>query len=169
MAFRDQLDNGAPFYNVTQAVGSIEVRIRNPPTEDGENVRWVGAGNRRDDVMLVQYLLRGILRKKSPQTAAKLAVDGFMGPITQGAINQFQLDLRNGGLPVAVDGRVDRARGPIGLATISFTIYTIIWLNVKFGEANPTVDFANIQRDPAMPALLRSALGPPRAVPVVTG
>jgi hypothetical protein len=98
-----------------------------------------------------------------------LAVDGFIGPITQSAINQFQIDLRNGGLPIAVDGRVDRARGPIGLATISFTIYTIIWLNVKFGEANPTVDFAKLQSDPAMPAQLRAAIGPPRAVTAVTG
>jgi hypothetical protein len=168
MAFRDQLGNGLPFYNLTQAVGNMEDRLtllsggRMALADNSNTV----APNRRDDVMLVQYLLRGILRRKSPQTAAKLAVDGFLGPITQGAINQFQFDLRGEAVLITTDGRVDRARGAV--TSISATVYTIVWLNFKFQQANPTVDFANIQNDPAMPALLRAAIGTPRGVPVVT-
>src|SRR4051812_33550098 len=62
--------------------------------------------NRRDDVMLVQFLLSSILgtRPNSPT----VAIDGVCGPITSRAIREFQQLARGRGRPCVLDGRVDR-------------------------------------------------------------
>jgi hypothetical protein len=143
----------------------ITVKVATPlPGGPADNSN-TAAPNRRDDVMLVQYLLRGIPRKKSPQ-----AWRGWRW--TASSVRSLRVPSTSSKSTCGTAGCRSRWTGgwiaPAGRSA-SFTIYTIIWLNVKFGEANPTVDFAKLQSDPAMPAQLRAAIGPPRAVTAVTG
>jgi len=101
-------------YNVEQAVG---------PT--GANVKG--------DVKLVQYLLRGIY--SVPGRPAPIAVDGYVGPITNSYILAFQKAMKSVGNNVLTDGRVDRAFG--FTSSVSKTIYTIILMNMYLKRKNP--------------------------------
>ena len=100
-----------PFYNVTMAVGPLGT-----------------APNRRDDVMLVQYLLtnlEGTIDIRLPRgTAKRLHVNGRMGPDTAAWIKAYQDSLND---KISKDGRVDRALGYAG--SISGRMYTILFLN----------------------------------------
>lgn len=100
------------FYNVEKAVG-----------KDG--------ANQREDVRLVQYMIRHLYKEK----ASTLAVDGFWGYHTARWIAKFQADAKAGGMSIATDGRVDRAMGTV--SSVSKTTYTIVWLNVLLRKANP--------------------------------
>ncbi|TWT00713.1 peptidoglycan-binding domain-containing protein [Reyranella sp. CPCC 100927] len=99
-------------YNVEQAVG-------------------LNAPNARDDVKLVQYLLRGIYREQ----AASLAMDGYIGPITVSWIKRFQMDAKSAGNSMLVDGRVDRAQGY--RSSVSRTVYAIMLMNMYLKRHNP--------------------------------
>jgi hypothetical protein len=129
---------------------------------DGDlyNVNFaVGANapNKRDDVLLVQWLLYRAYTDH-PLLAPPgddLAIDGWIGPETVKWITAFQTDMRRLGRPCAKDGRVDSARKPAG--AVSKAPYTIRYLNGAVMSANPDV-FANPATDPDMPPELLSAL-----------
>jgi hypothetical protein len=142
------------FYNVTQAVGPLGT-----------------APNRRDDVMLVQYLLTSIVgtvvmaggRKTwiPPGSDRRLTVDGRMGPDTAAWIKSYQDGLS---AIVSKDGRVDRALG--ANASIAHVRYTILALNHHFLNAEPE-KFRALEDDDRAPAGLRTAIrsSRPKATP----
>ena len=136
-------------YNVTMAVG--------PPGT---------APNRPDDVMLVQYLLKTIVRVGLwvPPTLSKpFPADGRMGPDTAAWIQDYQLTKHR----VAVqDGRIDRALGVN--ASLAHRVYTIIFLNNDFQTATllrtGSLDWYNaLEDDVDAPAELRRAIRVSRA------
>jgi hypothetical protein len=106
-----------------------------------------GCTNRRDDVLLVQYLLRTIYSSYVPaKTVAALppgeplAVTGHAGESTFKYILHFQQSIKGVGGPgtVATDGRVDRAHGFVGVVT--GCRYTIIHLNDYYSLARPALN-----------------------------
>ena len=99
----------ADFYNVEHAVGR-------------------SANNYRDDVKVVQYLLAAL--------GFDLNVDGMCGPKTQKALTQYQSMLKSQGFSVMVDGRMDRTKGGRTVASVSHTVYTILWLNQQVRATN---------------------------------
>jgi hypothetical protein len=131
--------------------------------------------NKRDDVFLVQWLLHRVYSDSQYFTSpdgGDIAMDGWIGPKTNRWIIAFQTDVRNLGEACVVDGRVDRARVG-GVASITKTYYTIVWLNAFLLDANPAV-YNNPSADPECPQELLSALannsggaGPymPQAIP----
>jgi hypothetical protein len=136
-------------YNVTMAVG--------PPGT---------APNRPDDVMLVQYLMKTIVRVGLwvPPTLSKpFPVDGRMGPDTAAWIQDYQLTKHKF---VFQDGRIDRALGVN--ASLAHRIYTIIFLNHDFQTAtllrSGSLDWFNaLEDDVDAPAELRRAIRSSRA------
>jgi hypothetical protein len=155
MAFVDRLDGSevtledgfdGHFFNVSMAVGS-------------------GAPNRRDDVMLVQYLLRSIYSHSANfeppierPNGRDMEIDGRFGQTTSKWITHFQREVRNRrGVPIRADGRVDKSDSG-GISSISQTVYTIIALNKGLQIANPEA-FADPVNDPDCPAELLRALG----------
>jgi hypothetical protein len=133
-----------PFYNVTMAVGPVGT-----------------APNRRDDVLLVQYLLTNIVGTVDnwvpPKSAKRLHVNGRMGSDTAAWIKSYQDSLDD---QIAKDGRVDRALGAAG--SISHTRYTILFLNHHFQNAQPK-KFEALEDDVEAPAELRTAIKLSRA------
>ena len=126
-------------YNVNMAVGK-------------------SAPNRKDDVMLVQYMLKRIYEKPVYEKAtfskqqSAMVVDGFVGPITMQWIGRFQMDIRDGwGCSIVVDRRVDRAPGGTGPE------YTIDYINYAFKGHYPEIH-ANMPVHPDVPAEIRAAL-----------
>lgn len=121
--------------------------------------------NKRDDVMLVQYLLKRVYQQGhncSPQLsqssgAAMLKIDGLYGPKTARAIEQFQLEMRRNGRSIATDGCVDSELGDSAFSSISKTGYTISWLNKYFWVLYPNLA-PNITLDPECPAELKKSL-----------
>jgi peptidoglycan hydrolase-like protein with peptidoglycan-binding domain len=127
--------------------------------------------NKRDDVMLVQYLLKRVYEQGhncNPQlggntwgdphvSIAGLKIDGLYGPRTASAIQQFQLELRRNGNSIATDGRVDPEIGEEATSSISKTGYTISWLNKYFWVLYPTLA-PDITLDPECPAELKQAI-----------
>jgi hypothetical protein len=186
MAFVDSSgDEDLPaFYNVSFAVGADE--IKGPPQNaiidttgidgggDGGgqlptylSLTWqltASAANRRDDVMLVQFLLKKIWQDHADRSIAvlgpapepgQIAVDGYYGPITARWISRFQMALSNQGYGVTLDGRVDRAHGMVG--SISHTTYTIVHLNSAFRDVDPEA-FGNPSVDTGWPPDLVAAI-----------
>jgi hypothetical protein len=143
VAFRDQIDSASfprMFYNVSEAVGP-------------------GARNRRDDVLLVQFLLKRYYTYFGAcRPAGELAVDGHFGPTTHRWIRAFQQEL-NGGSDrgsVYANGVVARAQSEHG--ELSRKYYTILFLNA-FVRLNEPTTFEALPDDPEMPPDLAAALG----------
>jgi hypothetical protein len=125
--------------------------------------------NKRDDVMLVQYLLKRVYQQgqnaqpplKSgvgdPHSPASLTIDGVYGPKTQSAIEKFQLEMRRNGQKIATDGCVDPEKGESSTASISKTEYTISLLNKYFWQMYPTIA-PDIRVDPECPIELKQAV-----------
>jgi hypothetical protein len=138
------------FYNVTMAVG--------PPGT---------APNRHDDVMLVQYLLKNLVRAGIyvPPTLSKpFPVDGQMGPDTAAWIADYQLTKHR--ILRVLDGRIDRALA-VHTPRVQQT-YTIIHLNMDFESAwlfrtGSVEAFKALEDDPEAPALLRKVIRQSRA------
>lgn len=122
--------------------------------------------NKRDDVMLVQYLLKRVYQQghnvqpplNQTNGAAQLKIDGWYGPKTQSAIEHFQIELRRNGRNIATDGCIDPERGDTTTASISRTDYTISWLNKYFWLLYPALA-PNIASDPECPRELKLAIG----------
>ena len=184
MAYKKQVQGRSypHLYNVTMTVGS---RKSVEQKKEMETVR-VGKGkfgvsipnvkttttykssiepNKRDDVMLVQYLLKRVYQQGnncSPQLsqttgAAELKVDGYYGPKTARAIEQFQLEMRRNGRSIATDGCVDPELGDSATSSISKTGYTISWLNKYFWVLYPMLA-PDITIDPECPPELKQSI-----------
>jgi hypothetical protein len=142
----------------------------NFPPEDKVDYPWIynvsyGIGyvgvNSRDDVMLVQYLLKKIWErvKGAMPPAGNMVVDGWMGPTTDRWIRDYQsgrvFDPPQPSLMVH-DGIVDRAMG--GEDTpIQHRTWTIIMLNVGFKKKYPEL-YYTLPAAPDLPPLLASSL-----------
>ncbi len=144
MAYRDrtplvpELPTGC--YNVNRAVGQ-------------------GAPNRRDDVMLVQLLLKKIYaRNRGLGTPpGTMVVDGYCGPITLGWIQHFQRQAKAvKQINIATDGIVDRFLGGRH-GTISGTVYTILHLNGVIRKDDPGA-WEALEDDPDCPLALGQQL-----------
>jgi hypothetical protein len=115
------------FYNVVHAVGK-------------------GCPNVRDDVKLVQYLLKSFydkaVGKGISKPAGELEVTGDCESVTMHWILQFQFDM-NKAYPgkIAIDNRVDRIRQKDFVGSISKTIYTLGCLNANCITFNPEAFF----------------------------
>jgi len=95
-----------------------------------------GCPNQRDDVLLVQHLLRIAWNSapaspgfRPPEHKQPLIADGAFGPTTARFIKFFQEEAIRRGAPCAKDGRVDPVRGGSTFGSISGTFYTILALN----------------------------------------
>lgn len=149
-------------YNLNATVGSRKAVYREPGI-----TTYVSSyePNKRDDVMLVQYLLKRVYQRGQNATpplngssnAPQLVIDGYYGPKTQGAIEQYQLEMRRNGRNIATDGCVDPELGESSEASISHTGYTISWLNKYFYVLYPEL-FPNIAVDPECPIELKMAV-----------
>jgi len=136
MAFRDislTADDPAfpSFYNLSMAVGD-----------------W--APNRKDDVMLVQFLLREVYKGPAfdpplPKPEGEMKVDGIFGPITKRFLFTFQTDMRKRGGLLSADGRADRVRG--FTSSISQTMYTVFFLNIKVNQVRDDFQELHLAKD----------------------
>jgi peptidoglycan hydrolase-like protein with peptidoglycan-binding domain len=141
-------------------------RISIPVPSNSTTVKKSFEPNKRDDVMLVQYLLKRVYQKGhycNPQLnpasgAAALKVDGLYGPKTAGAIEQFQLEMRRSGKNVATDGCFDSELGDDQVSSISKTVYAISLLNEYFWSLYPMLA-PDIRFDPECPPELKQAVG----------
>jgi hypothetical protein len=146
-------------YNVDMTVGSRKALYEN---ETSTVYTASYEPNRRDDVLLVQYLLKRVYQEwekkgKPSNGVTQLKIDGMYGPKTQRAIEQFQLDAAREGSNIATDGCVDPERGPTPYSSISKTGYTISWLNSTLWMHNPALA-SDITRDPECPFELKHKL-----------
>jgi hypothetical protein len=172
MAYKKQVQGRSypHLYNVTMTVGSRKSVSRKvlKGDYDGMVVTTYQASfepNKRDDVMLVQYLLKRVYQQGqncNPPLQANgttsLKIDGMYGPKTQGAIEKFQLEMRRNGRSIATDGCVDSELGDSATSSISKTGYTISWLNKYFWVLYPNLAH-DISVDPECPAELKQAVG----------
>jgi peptidoglycan hydrolase-like protein with peptidoglycan-binding domain len=159
-------------YNVDMAVGSQTQKKTGFDPENGGPKDYYKSSpmpNKRDDVMLVQYLLRRIYQKATlrqpplnpkagvsqPFLISEIKVDGCCGPKTQAAITHFQMESARRGNSIAVDGCVDSARTESLYSTISKTGYTIAYLNSAFFKVYSP---GYILSDPECPAELKQSL-----------
>ncbi|HYJ92909.1 MAG TPA: hypothetical protein VEV84_16485 [Pyrinomonadaceae bacterium] len=158
-------------YNVNAAVGQRKAMYQS----GGSGAFYTGTylPNNRDDVMLVQYLLKRVYQRGgsmqlNPNAGSawgstqgsnitEINIDGLWGPKTQSAIEQFQLEVAHAGRSIATDGAVDKEEGNSPYSSISHTGYTISWLNRCFWLLYP--DLApHLWADPHCPAELRNSL-----------
>jgi hypothetical protein len=135
------------FYNITSAVGP-------------------GAPNLREDVLLVQYLLRENFKglpsfRSEPFPGGVLIVDGIPGTQTYSAIKHYQRVQKKIGRPIATDGRVDAPVNEQMVGSISNTQYTIIYLNLGYLKSRPN-DWPRLSQAGDCPAELRPFLSEPR-------
>ncbi len=125
-----------------------------------ENVGW-GCRNRPDDVMLVQFLLKGAIRLYLDQykgifkqpTKNDLVVDGIFGPQTHKWIKAYQSIMPG---YFHQDGKVDAIDGTREYSTKQHRLYTIVALNGDFSAHY--VYFHDLRMDPNLPSALAQAL-----------
>jgi len=152
VAFIEQTQNEAfPFYyNLHEGVG---------PDLNGNY--------RRDDIMLVQYLLKKVWAQgrfsfaptlPPPPAPGDINPDGIYGNTTKRWIKEYQNMEKQRGNTVLADGRIDRILNQSAETSISHTIYTLFVLNKRFKEALPEV-FENVNDDPDCPPDLKIILG----------
>jgi hypothetical protein len=91
--------------------------------------------NLRDDVLLVQYLLKAFYDTlpANQRPKGKMKVDGICGPITNNWILRFQLDANkyNGEPLVIVDNHVDKVLNKNLVGSIGGKMYTLAVLNMN--------------------------------------
>lgn len=121
--------------------------------------------NKRDDVMLVKYLLKRIYQHgqnanpplNQANGTAQLKIDGLYGQKTQKAIQQFQLEMWRNGNNNATDGCVESEQEDGVTTSISITIYKISWLNKYFWLLCPNLA-PDIRVDPECHGELKQSL-----------
>jgi hypothetical protein len=126
----------------------------------------VGASgtNRKEDVLLVQLLLRGLTTAGGGQAAYLppglpiIKVDGFSGPQTIAYIKHFATEnsKRNNNAPRAKSGRVDPIAPGQSIDPASGGIYLILALNITYAQMRGRDRHNDIQKDPQFPAGLKS-------------
>lgn len=135
-------EKNADFYNVSKAVG-------------------MGCPNWSEDVMMVQFFLQQIYLDadwKSHSPKGAMRVDGVCGPITRNWIAKFQIDARNSGSNIHVDGIVNNASNLENnqQASITKTTYTIRAMNNFLRKGNKPL-YSTLPVNPVVPPLLRLA------------
>lgn len=123
-----------------------------------------GAPNRREDVYLVQFLLRvagedaGGFKAIKPPNAPPITIDGFFGEETRVWIKFYQEEVnRRQNINVLnPDGRVDPPKLGHLKGSLTHTTYTAIDLNVAYrsrrGDAFP------VEKDPHFPTAIKPHL-----------
>jgi hypothetical protein len=119
-----------------------------------------GCPNRREDVLLVQHLLKiawndaGASKGfRPPGEAAPLSVDGMFGPQTARFIKFFQEEAIRRGANCATDQRVDPAVSGTSSGGLSGKFYTILAMNsARNSRQGGNQD--DITLDPAFPVEL---------------
>jgi hypothetical protein len=118
-----------------------------------------GAANKREDVLLVQHLLRLAWQTvpasqgfRPPGEKEPLKADGIHGPTTQRFIKFFQEEAKRRGAAVAQDGRIDPAITGASRSSLSQTMYTILALNSARNSRAPQQN--DIAADPGFPTEL---------------
>ncbi len=119
-----------------------------------------GCPNNREDVLLVQHLLR-IAWKDTPASKGfrppgemqPLNVDGFWGPKSAKFLKFFQEEARRRGANVLVDQRVDPCVSGVSKGTVSHSFYTALALNAARSSRQPA-NQDDISQDPGYPAEL---------------
>jgi hypothetical protein len=129
-----------------------------------------GRANRRDDVMLVQLLLKKAgANSVTPDGLpflheSNLKVDGFFGPKTARFIEGFEstgaMTRRLGNMQVVSDGGFDPLPATGAVKSSSGLWYKIFAVNVLAQQnlENRTPDYSDLIHDRQTPPLLRAAL-----------
>jgi hypothetical protein len=128
----------------------------------------LGCANRREDGLLVQFLLKSISRKTDADAhemfavpgERALAIDGVCGAGTVAAIKRFQtftIGERNPNSP-KIDGQIDVSRPGHPFTTQTNSVYTIIVLNVNFAYFNGSERHAALFSEPEFPHELTDIL-----------
>ena len=169
MAYKKTVQ-GRPYpflYNVSMTVGTRKEMHKEQIGQGitGTSLTSWYMPNKRDDVMLVQYLLKRVYQQGETYNpplrgngTKELKIDGMYGLQTQSAIEHFQLDMRRYGRNIATDGCVDSELGNSPFSSISKTGYTISWLNRLFWDLYPELA-PDIRLDPECPPELKQAVG----------
>lgn len=128
----------------------------------------VGSPNQRDDVLLVQFLLR--VRAECGEGSAEyvppgeqpLAMDGMCGPQTIKYIKQYQkiASQKNPAIPLVQDGVVSPvAAGTGGISgPVTGRMLCIAGLNSHYGKIRGKPATLDITKDPLFPLALRPYL-----------
>ena len=126
-----------------------------------------GCANRRDDVLLVQFLLR-TLREDTQDNGVKypgfrppgqdpIDIDGVFGPQTNKYIRFFDAELnrQRAGQPesakVVTDGRIDPIASGGFLGSLSHKIYKMFLLNTYYAEIRGKPMHEKIYMDHSFP------------------
>jgi hypothetical protein len=130
-----------------------------------------GCPNRRDDVLLVQFLLRVAMEDNPPKNVGyrppderPITVDGLFGRQTAAYIRYFQEEdgrrVQQGQFQFApaTDGRIDPVASGTAFGAHSKTLYTIVDLNIVYVNRHGTQLHENISRDPLFPKELTKSL-----------
>lgn len=143
----------ARVYQVKGSVAAVTVAYTNSAA--------VGPGcpNRREDVLLVQHLLRVAWEPagaspgfRPPGETDPLKADGFFGTKTAKFISFFQEEAVRRGANVKKDGRVDPVASGSSSSAGSHTFYTILAMNAARNAR--CSNQADISTDPGFPAEL---------------
>jgi hypothetical protein len=140
------------FYNVDLAVGK-------------------NGSNKTEDVLLVQYLLKECLKLPAfsyipgtsmagtaqEGTIENLIISGVWDGRWQLYLDNFQNQLKRNHRNTLVDGRVDPVLNHLTLGSISHTQYTILSLNVGYGQRRPN-ELPKLASAGDCPAALRESL-----------
>ena len=123
-----------------------------------------GGMNQRDDVQLVQLLLK-IATESAPGSPGfqppgepMIEPDGQCGPITQRYIKYFQQEVnrRQNKKLIELDGMVDPVRTGAARSSITHSFYTILALNAAMRTRRG--DAFRIENEPKFPTELKSAM-----------
>lgn len=125
----------------------------------------VGSGcpNKRDDVLLVQHLLRVAWEDapnskgfRPPTDKEPLKADGAYGPTTQRFITFFQEEAKRRGANVLRDHRVDPVASGASMSGGTHSFYTIMALNAA-RNSRRGANIGDIGSDPGFPAELKKS------------
>ncbi len=122
-------------------MGFIDTSPAIPVLYNVINAVGLNCPNKRDDVKMVQYLLKHFYANVEPKAAkpqGEMKVDGICGGITITWIQRFQFDLMILYHSIYADWRVDRIRNTDSLeGSISKTNYTLAWLDWYVADLAP--------------------------------
>jgi|ERR1700722_5147573 hypothetical protein len=127
----------------------------------------VGSGcpNRRDDVLLVQFLLKVVSEgpkkdKYTPPGRGPIQCDGAWGPISQAYLNQYIAanSASNPNSPLTKDGRVDPVVAGNFTGSRTGNLYTIVALNHSYKNTRGASALTDITADAVFPADLRPSI-----------
>ena len=129
-----------------------------------DQVVGAGGANKRDDVLLVQLLLKiatessGGSEGFQPPGEPMIEPDGTCGPLTQKYIKYFQEEVnrRRGTKLLEQDGMVDPVRTGAARSALSHTMYTILALNAALRSRRG--DTFKIETEPKFPDELKKSI-----------